>query len=79
MTSPASSPCNEAACAQGADDLRRLVFPKASRAGTQVSAWLLAEARAVGDSEAIELSRKNCRLRLATRTGACVEPVARTS
>ena len=34
-----------------------------------ISKWLLAEALAVGDAEAIELGHRNCRLTVPTRTG----------
>jgi hypothetical protein len=34
-----------------------------------ISLWLLDEARAVGDSQAMELGAKNCRLAVKTRTG----------
>ena len=34
-----------------------------------ISTWLLDEALAVGDTEAIELCTRNCRLDVPTRTG----------
>jgi hypothetical protein len=34
-----------------------------------ISRWLLSEALAVGDTEAIELCSRNCRLTVPTRTG----------
>ncbi len=40
-----------------------------------ISKWLLAEALLVGDSEAIELGHRNCRLTVPTRTGPHEEPV----
>ena len=38
-----------------------------------ISKWLLAEALAVGDAEAIELGHRNCRLTVPTRTGPHTE------
>ncbi len=38
-----------------------------------ISRWLLAEAIAVGDAEAIELGHRNCSLTVPTRLGDVVE------
>jgi hypothetical protein len=42
-----------------------------------ISRWLLDEAMAVGDTEAIELGHRNCRLHVPTRLGDILDEAAR--
>lgn len=74
----------------GGAELRRLAFPHAHSAGSNMAAWLwntrqeyalshaisrwlLAEALAVGDAEAIELGHRNCSLAVPTHLGELID------